>query len=106
MGGAVEDSAGQVAKDADPAAKRAKEVGHSVADDAAEGAEGARGKAKGKATELKGQVGGLAPPLVLMCRAEVGTQKAPDRAQLLISGPLSNHERAQAWRCGGERARG
>lgn len=56
MGGAVEDSAGQVAKDADPAAKRAKEVGHSVADDAAQGAEGARGKAKGKASELKGQV--------------------------------------------------
>lgn len=63
MGGAVEDSAGQVAKDADPAAKRAKEVGHSVADDAAEGAEGARGKAKSKATELKGQVGGLLPHL-------------------------------------------
>lgn len=56
MGGAVEDSAGQVAKDAGPAAKRTKEVGHSVADDAAEGAEGARGKAKGKASELKGQV--------------------------------------------------
>ena len=78
VGGAVEDSAGQVAKDADPAAKRAKEVGHSVADDAAEGAEGARGKAKGKATELKGQVGGLAPPRVLMFSAEVGTQEAPD----------------------------
>ena len=56
VGGAVEDSAGQVAKDAGPAAKRTKEVGHSVADDTAEGAEGARGKAKGKASELKGQV--------------------------------------------------
>lgn len=55
MGGAVEDSAGQVAKDAGPAAKRAKEVGHSVADDVAEGADGAAGKAKGAATELKGQ---------------------------------------------------
>lgn len=52
----MEDSAKQVAKDAGPAAKRAKEVGHSVADDVAEGADGAAGKAKGKATELKGQV--------------------------------------------------